>query len=177
MLKSTYWGGRMKRKLVLHPYTPAMVNHVERWLTKMSCDGWKLVHKNGWKFYFLRSQKRPRQYFMYSGFDASQGISYEYHRAKDIYAESKAEINKRTDGIFEVSSCKIDSKFYYYRMIRNKYYRNHYVKLAIFSLIFIVLSLVGSFNNLFFVVVGVPFLITFIYAITSILIVSRFIKQ
>lgn len=167
----------MKTKIVFHPYIPAMVNQVEKWLTEMSCDGWQLVHKDRWKFYFIKSKKQERQYFIYSGFDASRGISYEYYSAKELYAKSGIEINKQSYDIFEVDPSKIDSKFYGYRMMRNKYYKNHYIKLAVFSSVFLLLSLVISFFNIYFFIIGVPYLLVFIYAITSVLIISRFTKQ
>lgn len=179
--------GKVMRKTMLHPYTPAMVNYVEKWLTKMSLDGWKLVDKKGWQFCFVRSRKEARHYFIYSGFDASKGISYDFYRAKDIYAKSKADINKRlydvtqinkrVYDIFEVAPCKIDRQFYDYRIMRNRYYRNHYVKLAIFSFVFIALSLIGLLINPKFWISGVPFLISFVYAVISAIMLSQFIKQ
>ena len=110
-------------------------------------------------------------------------MSYDFYRAKDIYAKSKADINKwlydvtqinkRVYDIFEVDSCKIDRQFYDYRIMRNRYYRNHYVKLAIFSFVFIAQSLICSLINPKFWISGVPFLISFVYAIISAIMLSH----
>ena len=168
----------MDKKIVFHPYIPAMINHVEKWLTDMSDKGWKLVRKDGWKFYFIKSFKQERRYFMYTGFDASKGFSHEYYRAQKKFAKSGTEINKRTDGVFEVDPCKMDDDFHFYRMIRNKYYRKHYIKLALFSSFFVALSLAISIYNFYFLfVIGIPYLIMFIYAFVSILMICCSEKQ
>ena len=73
-------------KTILHPYIPAMVNNVEEWLSQMSDKGLTLIYMNGWKFVFQDTQKsEKKEYFIYSGFDASTGFSYDFYRAKEKY--------------------------------------------------------------------------------------------
>lgn len=50
-------------------------------------------------------------------------------------------------------------------------------KLAIFSFVFIALSLIGLLINPKFWISGVPFLISFVYAVISAIMLSQFIKQ
>lgn len=178
MLKRKCLDGKENRKVFFHPYIPATVNQVERWLTEVAYDGWKLIDKKGWMFYFIKSKKKERQFFMYSGFDLTPGIAYDYLRAKDIYAKSKSKskIYQRTFDIFEVDTERIDDGFYQYRRLRNQYYRKHYCKFAVFCTVFIAAAIVFSFFNSWFWIVGVPYLVWLIYAVASIITLTRFMK-
>lgn len=177
MSKRMYLDGKECRRVVFHPYVPAMVNQVENWLTAMSIDGWKLVDNKGWHFYFLKSREEERKYFIYSGFDSTQGITYDFYRAMDMYSKSKSKLFKRTYSIFEVDPNKIDDDFLIYRMLRNKFYRKHYIKMTFFCLLFITLSLICSFYTPFWGGVGMPFMLMLIYAVASAINLSRFIVQ
>lgn len=173
MLKKIYSDGSNHCVVLFHPHIKAMVNQVENWLTEVSRDGWKLVDKKGWLFYFDKSKENEIQYFIYSGFDSSPGIAYDFLRAKDRYSKSKSKLFELTYDVFEVDQNKIDEEYNKYRMLRNRFYRSHYIKLAVFCLVFIVISLIFSFSTPLFWIVGLPYMLLLIYAIISIIILTN----
>lgn len=177
MSKRMCLDGKVYRKVTIHPYIPAMVQQVEKWLEKMSQDGWKLEDKKGWIFYFIKCKKHNKKYFMYSGFDSSIGWSYDYYRAKEKYSNSQSALFKQTYQIFEIDPKKIDDDYIQYRMSRNKFYKKHYIKLAFFCITFILLTLIVSFYSPLFWIVSLPFVLDLIYAIVSIIILIRGEKQ
>lgn len=157
----------MNKKTIIHPYVPAMINRIEIWLTVMALNGWTVIDFSGWKFTFEEKAPKKIEYFMYSGFDASRGFSYNYYRAKEQYGNNKAKINKSNTGVFEIDTTKKDNNFNKIRVVRNTYYKTHYVKLLIISLVFclgallIVLCEPNAWGLLF------PWVIILVYAIVS----------
>ena len=159
--------------IIIHPFIPAMVNDIENWLLEKSNEGLRLVRMKGWMFVFERSQILSTEYFIYIGFDASKGFSNEYYRAKQKYGKRKSKINKYDWSVFEVDPKKIDSDFVTFRILRNKYYKNHYLKLFIFSLFLEILSIIVSFYSRIFFCISLLFVIVNIYSLISFFVIKK----
>ena len=123
----------------IHPYSAATINHLEKWLSKMSADGWKLKAVKGWHFSFVKCQSSVRQYFMYLSFDASRGFFDEFYQAKRQYSLSNTSLD-RSNSIFEVDLRKADQELNNYYIRRNKFYRRKYGSIALLLLMFELLS-------------------------------------
>lgn len=123
----------MSTKKVFIPFILARINKVEAQLSNICLDGWELVDVKGWSFFFRKTSPTKRMYFVYRNFDRSKGISFDYHRAKQIY--SKRNSNLSNPYIFEIDTSKIDANLYSYIDIRNRYHIKFYVLLSIASLI------------------------------------------
>lgn len=119
-------------KEVLFPYIPALVNRLEKWLTKMSLNGWHLIDVTGWKFRFIKARPTSKYYFSYAFFDLSKGISYDVCRAKTKYSSNRCKFKDKGITLFEVDITKIDDDFESFIRLRNYYYKIHYLKLSIF---------------------------------------------
>lgn len=126
-------------KVILHPYTPAMIVLLERWLAKMAAKGWRLINVKGFRFTFQRYQPYPAEFFGYFPFDTSKGVSATYWMSKTRYARKGAPLNKASLPIYEVDPQKRDADFSSYVYLRDKYYLKHYLLLGLFSLFWIVL--------------------------------------
>ena len=164
---------------IVHPYTPATVNDLERWLQKQASIGWRLEEIRGWKFVFRKCKPYECKFFCYSGLGKSIGISYDYYASKNRYAAAKAPINKENSIVYEVDVSKIDIDFKYYISLRNKYYLKHYLGFLLFALAYTLvplwLVLVGrNLPILFFVFVG---LLMFAYSLFSVVVLLREIKR
>ena len=105
----------------------------------MARSGLKLKSVNGWKFTFISSEPKERKYFYYSSFGKDKGITYDYLRAKELYALRKSELNKSAFAVFEVDLLKVDEKYDRYVRLRNRYYVNHYRKLTYFWMVMLIL--------------------------------------
>lgn len=92
----------MKKKTVIKPFIPSMSNIIEKWLTQMSLNGFALIYNNWWKFVFVETSPKHREYCLYSGFDASKGIWADYYLAKKLCGKTKGKLLKNTYGIFEI---------------------------------------------------------------------------
>ena len=161
------------KKTVYRPFLPAMVNETEEWLTRMSAQGLELVYMNRWKFVFeLSNKNKENEYFVYSGFDASKGFSYEFYRAKEKYAK-KSELKKANCSAFSVDPKKRDDEFEIYRNLRDKYYKRHYLLLLLITLIFGVLSLIASMDDPDFICVPCLLCIAVLYSIVSLCILCK----
>ena len=114
-----------------------MTPMVERWLCKKAAGGWKLYEKNGWSFTFLPAKGQSRDYFIYSSFGTERGLSSDYHRARQKYADTKSHVNKTNDGIFEADPEKIDDEYYKYKADRDRYYRRSYLWLLLLIIPFL----------------------------------------
>lgn len=147
----------MQRKTIIHPYTAAMVSRVEVWLCDMALKGWMLEKKNGWKFTFVQSSPRKREYFMYSPVDLSKGFSFDYYMAEKRYKSNKRKQIIGSHSIFEVDSDKIDEQYSQYKSARTNYYKKHYLKLFFATFLCIavlsVLSIVTEINLLAVIVI------------------------
>lgn len=164
-------------KTILHPYIPAMVNNVEEWLSQMSDKGLTLIYMNGWKFVFQDTQKsEKKEYFIYSGFDASTGFSYDFYRAKEKYGNNTA-LNKSNCCAFEVDPTKKDEKFKNYRFLRNNYYKKHYIKLFLATLCLAVASGILSIRDEIFIYFSCLSVVAFLYSVISFCIIRFNNKQ
>lgn len=136
-----------KQKTCFFPCTHAMTVLTERWLSKQASEGWKLYRKTICFFTFIPAKESRIEYFMYSSFGNERGLSYDYLRAKERYAKTKAHINKTESSIFEADPNKIDDEFYQYRAERNRYYRKYYLWAVILLCIFAIIAVIstGSF--------------------------------
>ncbi len=159
-------------KKIIHPYLPAQINSIEKWLSRQTECGWELVAFNGWSFQFINCKPHSSKYFMYSGFGNSSGWSYSYLRAKDKYKKRGAKINKSANEVFEVDLNRIDESFGDCKKSRNRFYRNHYIKLVLFSFTFLsVFGVVCCYDPKAFVVL-LAWLASTLYAVISLCIIS-----
>lgn len=141
-----------------------MINSIETWLTEMSLNGWALEEQKGWKFIFIRSAPKQREYFMYSALDAGKGFWFDYYMAKKQYELKKSKLLKSTDSIFEVDFNKKNEQYVRYRDMRNKYYKRHYLQLLILTGVFMAILSTMLFltkNNT--ILIGMILLIPFLY--------------
>lgn len=160
-------------KIIIRPFIPAMVNSVERWLMQMSVQGLFLVNMNGWKFTFEEKAIEEAEFFLYSSFGTSKGISADYCRAREKYGKRRSGINKSYCNVFEVDSAKKDSNFLIYKNERNLYYKKHYLRLLIFSLIAETVSIFISSEYTPCVPVAVVYFVITIYSLISVLILQK----
>lgn len=162
----------MQRKTIIHPFISAMVNQVESWLSDMSLNGWILEEQKGWKFTFVKSASKKREYFMYSAVDLSKGFWADYHMAEKRYKLNQSKLMSSCS-MFEVDSNKIDAQYSQYKSIRNNYYKKHYLKLFLSTFICIVILStisIATDRNLFGEII--IFLLLFIYFTVSYIIVK-----
>ena len=167
----------ISRKIVFHPNLRFLVNINEKWLSQMAKSGCLLVDFRGWFFEFERVKSCDKKYFMYSTFDASKGMSFDYHLAKQKYSKSSSRLNKKIFCVFEVDFKKLDEQFLQYVKQRNAYYINFYIKLFVFSMILSLLCLFTSFYiKHWHVILIIPMLIS-VYSIIATLILKRSTSQ
>lgn len=125
----------------IHPYTAATIVSVEKWLADMSAGGWKLRSVKGWRFSFVRCQPAPRRYFLFPGFDVSNGFYDEYYHARRKYALGSTAL-QRSHSIFEVDLRKADPELDACYSRRNRFYRRKYGSVALLLLAFALVSCV-----------------------------------
>ena len=163
----------ISRKIVFHPNFHFLVNINENWLSQMAKSGWVLVDFSGWFFEFEGSKSCDKQFFMYSTFDASKGISFDFHLAKQKYSKRSSRLNKKIFCVFEVDFKKLDEQFLQYVKQRNTYYINFYTKLFVFNIFLCLLCLFTSFYIKYWHIFSIiPMLISF-YSIIAILILRK----
>ena len=131
-------------KTCFFPSIQAMTPFTERWLSKQAEKGWKLYRKSFCFFTFIPAKESQIEYFMYSSFGSERGLTYDYLRAKELYAKTKAHINKTENSIFEADPNKIDAEFYQYRAERNRYYRKHYIWAVVLLCIFAIIAVIST---------------------------------
>lgn len=153
---------------IVYPYIPAMINFLERWLSKKASSGWKLEEIHGWIFIFRKCKPYTAKFFSYSGFGTSNGISNEFWASKDRYSCKKSSINKLNSIIYEVDLQKIDSDFNNFVLLRNKFYLKHYFALLIFSIVYTALAigliLIDSILS-FFLIFGLALLLYSLFSV------------
>ena len=163
----------LSTKVVIRPYIPATINHVEKWLTKMSENGFALVNKRGWKFTFKKLSPKTRRYFMCYVLPKDKKMTDDF-----IYYENKIKLRKtilsKGLDVFEIDPDKTD--YEHFLKLRNKHYFSYYLKLCLFSLIFIILSIVFSFVLKNIIWAGAIFIIVFIYSSISLILLKTPIK-
>ena len=162
----------MKKKIV-RPHIPAMVNRTERWLQEQASNGWRLTRYNHWIFVFQKCKPYDTHYLMYSSFDKSKGLSYDYLRIKQKYKKAKSQINQAPVAVFEADNAKVDSDYYRFIGIRNKFYITHYIRLSWVSSICAGIALcivLGEIQTWFLLLLC---LVAFAYAFISFLILRK----
>lgn len=157
---------------VIRPRLPAMVNYSERWLRQKASAGWKLIHNDRCRFVFRRCEPYDGHFLMYSGFDKSKGLSYDYYRIRENYKKSKSEINKQQSDIFEADAAKIDSDYWGFIRTRNKYYLRHYEKLCLFSGLNSVIALCVALVDIRSWFISFVFIVPFMYSLISLLLLK-----
>ena len=163
----------ISKRVVFRPNFHFLVNINENWLHQMAEKGWLLVGLKGWLFEFECIKPANKKFFIYSGFDASKGISFDYHSAKVKYAKSSSILNKKDLCVFEVDLKKEDEEFLYYLRSRNRYYMRFYVKQFIFSLFLTLISVFAfSYEKTFFVLVAITLMLS-IYSIMAVFILKK----
>ena len=162
---------------IIHPYVPALINFVERWLSQKASNGWRLEAIHGWRFVFRKCTPYTTRFFSYSSFGTSMGISYDYLRSKKRYSCSKSAINKSASIIYEVDIRKIDNDFYGFVFLRNKYYLKHYLGLLLFAIVYTVISLGLMFISSTLAVFFVIGIILLVYSLFSVFILAREISN
>ena len=154
-------------------YTPAMINSMERWLIKKAADGWRLEEVHGCKFVFRKCQPYETVYVAYSGFGRGCGVASDYWMSNKLYSSKTSALSKSAGKVFEADINKIDSQFKYFILIRNKYYRKHYIGMLILALIWIFLTAFLLSSNSAFIVPLIFAIIFFIYSVFSVCILLR----
>ena len=139
----------------------------------MAREGWLLVDLKCCIFEFESVKPTDKKFFIYSSFDANEGLSFDYHSAKIKYAKSSSKLNKKDLCVFEVDLKKEDEEFLCYLRSRNRYYMRFYVKLFIFSLFLTLISVFAfSYEKTFFVLVAITLVLS-IYSIMAVLILKK----
>lgn len=160
---------------ILHPYIPAMVNRTERWLKQKSNEGWRPIEFNRIFVTFRKCSPYNGEFLIYSGFDASKGLSFDYNTTKTKYQKATSKINKLIRTVFEADPTKLDSEYFRFKKMRNAYYLKHYALLSVFSFFAVtglsVTMLLSPFR-LYLVFLMIVWQILLIYAFVSLLILK-----
>lgn len=159
---------REKTVKIIHPHIRGFVNQTERWLEHQALNGFRLEKHQGWVFTFRRCQPYHALYFMYSAFNSSKEIRFDYHMAKIRYAKKNSVLNHTAYEIFELDSKKIDDDFAKYKHIRNNFYKRHYLGLLLFSVVAIVILLLCLRNPFVWGFLSVPILLL-VYSLISLI--------
>ncbi len=160
-------------KVIILPHTPAMVNEVEYWLENKAKQGWRLINKKLWVFRFVNCRPYASKYFIYNGFDASKGLSFDFHMAKKKFGKAKTLLNKGNLSVFEVDINKVDQSYCEYKNLRNQFYTAHYLKLLFASIFFLAAAIVLTAINSLLIILVVVWIVPLLYAIGSLLILRR----
>lgn len=175
--RHAYWGGNItmdnKLKKFFFPYIPAMVNILERWLSRKALDGWRLENACGWIFVFRKCTPYKTRFFAYNNIGTSKGIAGDYALSKRLYARRKSPINKQNHEIYEVDVDKIDKFFETTVLLRNKFYLKRYFIGTLFSIIFILPSIYMMMVHHIFIVFVIFWGSIFLYSLVSIFIMIR----
>lgn len=147
-----------------------MSNIIEKWLTQMSLNGFALIYNNWWKFVFVETSPKHREYCLYSGFDASKGIWADYYLAKKLCGKTKGKLLKNTYGIFEIDTKKDKQMLYQFKKIRKKHYVKHYFGLFMLTLFFSFILLVLSYLNKYCIILYILCLVLVIYYLVSLIV-------
>lgn len=139
----------------------------------MSLKGFELIYNNGWRFVFMETPPKHREYCMYSGFDASKGIWADYYLTKKLCGNTKSKLLKNTYGIFEIDTKKDKQMLYQFKKIRKKHYVKHYFSLFMLTLIFSFIMLVLSCLNRYCIILFILFLVLVIYYLVSLIISKK----
>ena len=150
-----------------------MVNELELWLKKKSEEGLRLQGHSFFSFRFEACTPREREYFVYSDFDRSKGISFDYHMAKQRFKCPKSHLNKSSNTIFEADIGKIDAEYYRVKQLRNMHYLRHYLILSMFFLLLLGGAVYIAFRNRIFIAFLPVCAVPFVYAFISFLIIKK----
>ena len=157
-------------KKCFHPYLAVNTHRMEKWLSKQSHDGWRLVRSRGWVFTFMRAAPAEREYFSFTlpWCDKNSKFSNNYVHAERHYAAIQHKIDSYI--VFEVDPEKKNPFYSFLIAERARYYRKFY---GILSLPFALLSAVFICFRIwllvpFFGIFAVHSLLSFIIALCHI---------
>ena len=153
-----------------------MSTTIEKWLTQMSLNGFELIYNNGWRFIFIETSSKHREYCMYSGFDASKGIWADYYLTKKLCGNTKSKLSKNAYGIFEIDTKKDKQILYQFKKIRKKHYIKHYFSLFMLTLFFSFILLVLSCFNRYYIILLIFCLALVIYYLVSLIVTIKCTK-
>ena len=165
-----------KNKAFFCIYPPAYVNELELWLKEKSRDGYRLVNSWFCWYMFEMSLCTEREYFVYSPFDGSKGISFDYHIAKARYRNKASALNANNQSIFEVDFKKIDSDYHLFKQLRNKYYFRHYCALSSLYFFFSTIFFIVAFQRAVFLWFALPAGLMLIYNFISLIAIHKHLK-
>ena len=157
---------------IIYPYTPAMVNSLERWLSLKASDGWRLEEVHGWSFVFRKCKPYQTKYFSYTGFGTNIGISHDYWASKRRYSRNQSIVNKANLEVYEVDLEKVDVGFRQLVLLRNKFYLKHYFALLAFSIIYTMLAITLLPQSNIVSVFQLVGFISLVYSVLSVLILA-----
>ena len=120
-------------------YPPFLYYRLDRWLSKMSENGWHIVHCGWFMFWFEQGEPLKKEYFTY-GLSTQEGkylISLRYPFLEETYGvkKKKSKINsdeKKGYRIVEIDLKRIDTKndTGYKELVsdRNRLYLFHFIR-------------------------------------------------
>ncbi len=170
-----------KCKTIIRPYNQAMLNQMEKWLSALALDGWRLVQHSGWKFVFEKRAEEQVEYFFLPAFDNSRGFYNAYHIASREYGKSrlKSKLNKTQGDVFEIDPEKVDSQLAKYKIVRNRFCIKHYGwLLGIISALMLASVTLVSLTNINYILVSIiPWLLPFSYSAVSLFAICKGSKK
>lgn len=110
----------MKNKMIkkiIKIYPPVMYFLLEKWLRKMSSNGWHLIKRKFFIYYFEKGEPEKREYFVWSPSYTGEGkysIPLRYPKLTITYGKKKqkSKLNKNSylkhETIIEIDTQKID---------------------------------------------------------------------
>lgn len=126
----------MKVKKVYRHYFLFNACAIEIWLKTQAKNGWSLVGKNGYNFYFLKSTPKEKEYFISKTFSIPARFSSikkelkEFEKnpitlIKNAYKKSNSSLKNNSD-IIEIDTNKIDTDYFVLKDERRLYYYKNY---------------------------------------------------
>lgn len=156
------------------PFTILTIPKMEKWLQKMSVQGYRLVRFKAFTFTFIECAPREREFFIYRSPFAQKNDAFlgEFIRAKMRYQLRKSLLDKKTNEIFEVDPKKKDADYSSYFFSRKRHYLRYHKKMMAVKAIYIVIPLfLPLFSNLTILQI-LPFVliagVSMIYSLISI---------
>ena len=123
-------------------YPPFLYFMLDKWLKKMSSEGWHVVHCSLLFFWFEKGEPKNKEYFTY-GLGSHEGeysVSMRHPHLEKIYGvkKKKSQINSnesKTYNIVEIDTDRIDinNNVGYKELLndRNRLYKKHFLRYAI----------------------------------------------
>lgn len=163
----------MKKITIIKPFIPSMSNAIEIWLTKMALNGFALVSISGWKFTFIESSPRYREYCIYSGFGASKGIWADYYLVKQLCSNTKTKLSNDSYRIFEIDENKDKQTIHQFKKLRKRYYFKHYFSMLILTLFFSSILFGLTLVNNYCLILFLCYIVFVLYHLVSLVLVCK----